>query len=356
MTAAATVFGFDTDSLLSPISADEPTGASLRYEGTYDLIAALRREDDPQLAQGVWTAELKKADWAKVAHTCVLAIETRSKDLQLAAWLLEACIHLHGFAGLDEGLHLITELCESYWDGLHPTIRDGDLEYRLAPLYWVDEKLSIAVKLVPVTRPHSDDPPSFSFADWELACRIGRQRPEDGSAVTQARFQQSANLTPTAWLSRSAAELRRALVSIDGLRAVLQERCGREAPSLTALRDTVAQVLALNGTMLEGREEPLPRVAEVESLGNGDAHAAGDNGGGGDAWGIRTRAEAYQRLADAADFLARIEPHSPVPHLIRRAIKWGSLSLEELLPELVTDARQLEEINRMLQLGDRLQP
>ncbi len=50
MTTPATVFRFDTDALLSPISADQPTGASLRYEGTYDLVAALRREDDPQIA------------------------------------------------------------------------------------------------------------------------------------------------------------------------------------------------------------------------------------------------------------------------------------------------------------------
>ena len=355
MTTPATVFRFDTDALLSPISADQPTGASLRYEGTYDLVAALRREDDPQIAQGVWAADLKKADWVSVAHTCALAIETRSKDLQLAAWLLEACIHLRGFAGLDEGLHLMAELCDSYWDGLHPAIKDGDLDYRLAPLYWVDEKLSTAVKLLPVTSPHTDDPPAYSFADWEMASRTkGRPRSDEDGALTQARFQQSADLTPTPWLSHSAAELRRALMSIDELRTALQARCGRDAPSLSTLRDTVAQVLALTGTMLEGREQVLPHAVEVE--GNGEPHAMAGENGAGDAWAIRTRAEAYQRLAEAADFLARIEPHSPVPPLIRRAIKWGSLTLEELLPELVTDARQLEEINRMLQLGEKLQP
>src|SRR5262245_6847149 len=85
MDTLTTGFAFDIERLLSPISASEPAGQSLRYEGTYDLIAGLRREDDPTLDQGVWTVEPKRADWAAVAQTCLLAIETRSKDIQLAA-------------------------------------------------------------------------------------------------------------------------------------------------------------------------------------------------------------------------------------------------------------------------------
>jgi type VI secretion system ImpA family protein len=94
MTVVTTIFQFDADTLLSPISGDDPTGPSLRYEGTYDLIAGLRREDDPTLAQGVWKTELKRADWPRVAQTCVNALERQSKDLQIAAWLLEAWLRL----------------------------------------------------------------------------------------------------------------------------------------------------------------------------------------------------------------------------------------------------------------------
>jgi type VI secretion system protein ImpA len=67
-----------------------------------------------------------------------------------------------------------------------------------------------------------------------------------------------------------------------------------------------------------------------------------------DAGPIRTRGEAYQRLAEAAEFIERSEPHSPVPHLIRRAIKWGSLSFDELLPELLQDSKLREDISRSL--------
>ena len=85
---------------------------------------------------------------------------------------------------------------------------------------------------------------------------------------------------------------------------------------------------------------------------NGEEGAASEPGGR----RIRTRGEAYRRLSEAADFLMRTEPHSPVPHLVRRAIAWGALSLEDLLPELVSERNQLTEIYRLLQLRSREPP
>jgi type VI secretion system protein ImpA len=37
-----------------------------------------------------------------------------------------------------------------------------------------------------------------------------------------------------------------------------------------------------------------------------------------------------------AGYLARTEPHSPVPYLIRRGVEWGNKPLSELLGELIS--------------------
>ena len=236
MTVVTTGFQFDADTLLSPISADDPTGPSLRYEGTYDLIVGLRREDDPTLAQGVWKTELKRADWPRVAQTCVNALESQSKDLQIAAWLLEAWLHLYGFAGIREGLHVIAELCGTYWDGAHPDIENGDLEYRLAPIYWIDDKLSIAARLIAITAPEGDDLFAYSVADWQMAGRRQTKPREEPppEVVTEARFQKSAFSTPTPWLWGTGHDVKGALGALDELadvltraRAPARRRCRR---------------------------------------------------------------------------------------------------------------------------------
>ncbi|HJZ70588.1 MAG TPA: type VI secretion system protein TssA [Vicinamibacterales bacterium] len=360
MTVIDSAFRFDADAVLIPISADEPTGGPLRYEGTYDMIAALRREDDPALEQGVWKTELKKADWPGVAEACLAAIETKSKDVQIAAWLLEAWIHMHGFAGLREGLHLIAELCDTYWDSLHPEIIDGDLDYRLSPLYWIDEKLSIAARLTPIVRPETGELDAYSLADWELACRrpARPRQPPPPDALTEARFQKSVAATPTGWLMALAADARGALRSLDELVEVLKAHCGARAPALAKMREAIASAAHVVSNALESRGLPARSAPEPPGADETDAVAPvvldDDRGEGGDlAPPIQTRAEAYRRLAEAADFLSRTEPHSPVPFLVRRAIGWGGLTLEQLLPELVRDSAQLGEIFRMLQLGEK---
>src|SRR5215813_8833812 len=97
----------DAQNLLQPIPGANPAGESLRYRGTYDLIADARREDDPSLSQGIYKSTLKRADWATVEAICIEALTNRTKDLQLASWLLEAWLHLHGFAGVTNGLRLL---------------------------------------------------------------------------------------------------------------------------------------------------------------------------------------------------------------------------------------------------------
>ena len=63
---------------------------------------------------------------------------------------------------------------------------------------------------------------------------------------------------------------------------------------------------------------------------------------------IRSRTQAYQRLAEAAEYLQRTEPHSPVPYLVKRAIAWGNMDLIQLLNELVAGGADRQGIYALL--------
>ncbi|MET0964101.1 MAG: hypothetical protein ABWY05_14985 [Noviherbaspirillum sp.] len=49
-------------------------------------------------------------------------------------------------------------------------------------------------------------------------------------------------------------------------------------------------------------------------------------------------------LDNAAAYLGAIEPHSPVPGLIRRAVLWGQMSCDELLDELMKNDGELQRV------------
>jgi type VI secretion system ImpA family protein len=344
--------------MLAPISAARPVGESLRYDGAYDRIAAARREDDATLSQGVWKSSLKRADWNEVESLCVEELKTRTKDLQIAAWLVEAWLHVNRFIGIAEGMELLQQLVERYWDNLYPQIEEGDLEYRIAPINWINEKLSIQAKLLAITRPDADDVPSYCWADWENACRTEVSDPSLRTAsasgrppkLTLAEFQKSLIFTSTAFFATLAAEIEDAMESCTRLEADLDRRCGTQAPSLRQFFGVLDSIHAfIIGTLNQRQSEEeatsvftggrLPQEPEM----SGPVFGLGP---------INSRDEAYRRLAEAAEYLARVEPHSPAPYLVKRAIQWGSLSLPELLPELVRNQSELAELFRLLQLGE----
>ncbi len=61
-----------------------------------------------------------------------------------------------------------------------------------------------------------------------------------------------------------------------------------------------------------------------------------------------TRDDIYSELATAAAALERLEPHSPVPFLVRCAVELGALPFPLLMQALIRDVNVLSEMNREL--------
>jgi type VI secretion system protein ImpA len=352
----------EIERLLAPISEDAPAGVWLRFEPAYDEIKRLREEDDSTLPQGVWKRELKRADWPAVTRLCSELLEGSTKDLQIAVWLTEAWLHLHGLPGFERGLRLLAALCRIFWPSLHPALEDG-AEARLAPIAWAADKLLLPLKQVLITAPASEDGAAYGWKDWEEGLYLANLARLDAAAaakaqeqgmVPQAKFMVSVSLTPAPWFAKLASEAAAALAAAGELEAALAESCGEAVPSLTPLKTPLVTIQAFACRVLEergeagmlpmlsaaaGGEEAAPEVPETPK----DTAAEGARSGR-----VSSRSEAYQRLAEAADYLLRTEPHSPVPYLIRRAVSWGNLSLAELLQELLQKNADLPTLYTLL--------
>src|SRR5215212_746519 len=186
----------DVDALLAPISETNPAGEWLRFDAVFDEIQKLRQEDDPILPLGVWQRELKKADWRGVERVCVDVLTTRSKDLQIAAWLTEAWLHLYGFTGFAAGVRLVAGLCRNFWADVHPPLDPESPDYRLAPVGWLT-RLSVALQSVPLTLSTPEETNAYAWKEWLSAQHLGKLAVKDAAAaakaqqrgdVTQAKF------------------------------------------------------------------------------------------------------------------------------------------------------------------------
>ncbi len=187
------------DQLLEPVKGDSPCGEWLKLESSYDEIRDARANDDPNLPFGDLPNDLMVANWSRVTELTIDLLQSRTKDLQLAIWLLESQIYLNGFSGISPSIQMIVRLMHTYWEDLHPLMVEGDIEYRTHLFNWMNEKLQPPVCRVDTTKSPGDR--QYCWADWQRAVAMeslsNAQRPMDTRQwVKPSDIQGQVNATP----------------------------------------------------------------------------------------------------------------------------------------------------------------
>lgn len=338
------------EDLLNPIAGPSPGGENLRYAAIYDQIKEARREEEA-VTEGDWQTPGKKANWPLVIKLTSEALAKRSKDLQLAAWLLEALIHTEGFAALKPGLDLLRGLLENFWDSLYPELEDGDAEFRATPLEWVGSQLDATIKRVPLTRKGFDwfqYKQSRSVPTEEEASSSDARRAQRDAAVAEGKptpeeFDAAFEATPMSFYQQAFDQLEGAREALELLNSLAGERFGDVAPSFGGLRTTLEEVQQTVRILLQRKLDQEAPAAPVE------VEAVEET-----AWAVEEQAarlaervpkrkalaaepedreDAFQRVIAAARFLRNEDPYNPVPYLLLRALRWGELRAAGAAPD-----------------------
>jgi type VI secretion system protein ImpA len=369
----------DVDALIAPLPGDNPAGESLQYAGLYDEIREARRQDE-DLVQGEWKRDRKIADWPEVVSLATEALATRTKDLQVAAWLAEALVKTRGFYGLREGLKIVRLLLERFWDNLYPESGDDhELEARVNALAWMDRPSSIGSNSLVLPKAIRDVAISnsitglkYSYLQWEQSREFDipeslddldsddlrrisevKQRAEEEDKITSEQWRVAKAATPRDFYEETYSLLNQCWEEFHALDQVIDGKFGRYAPGLTGLKKTLDDVrgfvekIVLEKRILEPDPvtEHIPEPAAAASLAEVQMRTAGGV--------VQTRQEALGRLAEVADYFRRVEPHSPVSYLVQRAIRWGQMPLEMWLEDVIKNDGVLEQLRETLGFNTR---
>ncbi len=94
------------------IPGDSPAGQDARYEPEHEAV-----RDEVGKLESVTGGEV---DWMAVKRDATKILTSTSKDLLMAAYLARALHVLEGFDGLSQGLALLAELAEKFWEDMQP--------------------------------------------------------------------------------------------------------------------------------------------------------------------------------------------------------------------------------------------
>lgn len=358
-------FAPDIPALLQPAATEPPCGPSVRYEQAFMQLRQSRAEDDASVPMGEWERPLVKADWRMVARNC-MALLGRSKDLQLAAWLLDAWVRQHQLPGLIAGIELIGGLIEQYWDELHPKIEDGDSDARVSPFVWLNENLPVTLRLhVPLLFLDLPDRKFLNLTDWERIAmpQSVRDAQANDTGMDREQLLASVDAAGVKWLRQVRQDAQEAAQAWEDLSRALDDKLGADGPGMGKVADILRRLERACVSLLDGRGEPqtesmpasdesipaasddLPLAKEAPAM---SATVAVTQIPIAVTGAIGSRQEAYRLLEAAAAYLQATEPHSPTPYLVRRAVAWGQLSLPDLMQEVLREEGDIGRFFSML--------
>jgi type VI secretion system protein ImpA len=351
----------DFERLLAPIAGENPAGTDLRQDTSSNPVyyrikdarsaarAAERRREALDASELDGGSAGTVQEWRTVLELAPDVLAERSKDLEVTAWLIEALVRTHGFAGLRDGFRLARELVEGFWETLYPEEDEDGVLTKVAPLAGLNGEGAEGTLIQPIRKvPITDSPDLGAFGLWhhEQGSKL-LEIPEDkraqriaAGAVTLEQFEQSARASPALFYRTIVPDLELCQTEFGRLNAALQERCGADAPPSSRIdgmlaaamevlqtfgKDALAQDVAQDAA---GEAAPGADGAAPAGRSTSEASVAADGQ-------IRTRDDAFRTLLKVAEFFRQAEPHSPISYTLEEVVRRGRMPLPALLAELI---------------------
>jgi type VI secretion system protein ImpA len=319
----------DLNALTRPIGGDDgPAGPPLALPELSKLDKARTHiEADPRDPFVV----AKPADWDVIIESGQKLLQSTSKDFLVVARLVEALTKKHAFAGTRVGLELLARIVDECWDRMHPRLKDGKAEARGSILRWLDDAAGGAwfpVALRQTALLQGESPRSWN--DYQA-----------GASAGNSPFWADASRAKQSDLLQTHADLNGALAAVDQLEAALKQpnRMGNDATPLRNIRSALNDCRSAMEAVIEKLVPKAPASTTETGKSSNPTPPSPP---------VPTRAHLYAALRNAADELAKMEPHSPVPFLVRRAVELGSKDFPEMIKSFMKDQNILKELYREL--------
>lgn len=349
MTSTRSYATIDIEELLRPICDDCRGGDVNAYSRELrQQISELRNPprsanpDDPEQDGGI-----DPINWEAILRKSSDALTRTTKDLRIACHFTEAALNLNGLVGLGDGLRLIHRLIQDYWEDLAPQLDPSDPETRCAPLENLlndpvhGPRLPNAIRSLDL----------LAIGELRLSLSTAMRPSNDLDAASIAS---SLRQVPIDHARQLSTDLDDAIHGLDVLQHELIERMSDYAPSFNHLSESLGLIRQWFDSSLKQQLQTLDQseaISSHETIASSVSSPCVTDPALLVDQSMRVRADAYRQLTDAANVLQRLEPHSPIPYMVHRAVQMGQMPFPKLMSQWVKEESTLEMFSRELGLS-----
>lgn len=99
-----------------PVTPDNPVGEDVRYDPEFEEL-------ENEIAKLSSPVAIDEIDWEKIVRISQGILDQKSKNILVANYLCFALLRTTGLEGLAQGIHVIRDLIETFWEDMFPPIK-----------------------------------------------------------------------------------------------------------------------------------------------------------------------------------------------------------------------------------------
>ena len=317
--------------------------------------------------------------WKRLSDQLCETFQKQTKDIELLSWLMVSQLYLDDtLIGFKNTLDLLNTLLTEHFDELNPVIPEASIKAQDEAgklRESLDFKMAAFSQMVGV-----GENDSILYAPMSQVRLLGNvsyftyQSAEMKGECPKLREDLKKDVSANADKYKTTIEtLKQCKTLCNDIYVLLGSKCqpsGIQTPNFMFIINHLDRILKsvgfLTGFSIEDKkeqtaEEPVqdnnasspaePQTAAVQTVAVQTAGVVNNS----QSFELLsknsevTREQVFEELANIAKYFRSTEPHSPVSYLIEKAIRWGHLSLPELLNELISD--QADTKNRIFTIA-----
>lgn len=332
--------GDATPAWIDPRTDISPTS---QYYQLKDIRGQARANERALLAEDEDFQALA-SDWRPLAEKIPLILCTQVKDLEYAAWLIEALCRTHGFAGLGAGFKTTRLLIEHFWPSLYPQPDEDGMEVRIAPLIGLNGYEGDGALITPILSiPLTDITAHGQFACWqfERASDISRKdekrqkQKADAGIATLEQIKDAVAETSAAFYQQLKHQIESAIAEFALLSHAMDAAMNGEPQPTSAISKALNKCLDAVNYLAADKLAQISVSTEQAPITDADGQIVSQADPVQQQ--AQTREQVLLSLKQSAEFFRKTEPHSPISYALEQVVHWSTLSLPELLQELIDD-------------------
>jgi len=375
----------DYKQLLEPIEGENPSGCYLKGEraqyralrNTFNAAQSSFRRfvETPDSSNDEELFEENQKNWLAVSDACWQTLTEKSKDVEIYCWWVMSLVFQNDSVNkIAQSLELLTPFIDQFWPDINPYLPDNKLkstdesaqlseraELQLRPLVQLLGESSgsglLYMPLQMITLVGEIDHTKYLSATKSGTLAVLKEQAKKDFSACKDEITETIKALDLAitsineldvWLKDKITALSLPVVSTQFLKANLSD-------CLAAIKYLVED--SYTQWPLEQESESIVAAEDVELGTNTVAPVSSpvnqpvtavinETIAVQDGTQVMNRDLAFQELRKIAEFFAKNEPHSPVSFLLEKAIRWGYMSLPDLMEELVSgNDKVLGQIN-----------